>query len=175
MEERIFINICEKNYDAAFHEAMNSNPSDFKFGEARLVYLARISNLLNRTEDTKSFCDSLLLELNNNLRNDQYSPERHGFLAFTYALLGNREKAIEVGEMAIKLAVKNKMVESEMKVNLAQIYVLVGKYDNACSLIAYLLNNPSIFSKELLRIDPVWKPLMDNPEYRQLILRYANN
>ena len=86
-----------------------------------------------------------------------------------YAGLGEDIKAIREGELAVKLAEKNKVDESDMKLNLATIYILLGDYYNAASLLAYLINNPSMVSEKYLLLDPVWKPVTDNKDFRKLL------
>jgi len=114
----------------------------------------------------KSARDILALYVRKNEKNYAYRSS----LAIALAGMGEKTKAIEEGEKALLLSgTQNKMDESDMRINLAKISVLTGDYDNAFTLISFSLNNPSYFSKEILLYDPVWKPLMDNPQYRKKI------
>ena len=61
-----------------------------------------------------------------------------------------------------------------MILNLAQIYTLLGLFDDAIPQIEYSLNNPSLFSTKMLQIDPVWKPLRDRREFKTIITKYDN-
>jgi tetratricopeptide (TPR) repeat protein len=175
VEYRIMLNLYDRNYIVAFQEASDSHIQDFNFNVDKYIFLIRICYLTGRNEEVKHYCDSALLILKNDLILDPYNSELHGYAGIAHAYLGNRTLAVEEGEKAIKFAMKNKMVESEMKINLAKIHTILGEFDDATSLIAYLLNNPSVLSEELLKKDPVWKPLMDNPQYSQRIMEYAKN
>ena len=57
---------------------------------------------------------------------------------------------------------------------LARIYTMVGEYDAAIDQLESLLAVPSITAVPMLRIDPVWKPLRDNPRFQALLAKYEN-
>ncbi len=174
MKERILLDIFDKNYDEALHKAEESKPADFMVNGSRFLHLAAISNLLGKPAVARSYYDSALVILKAESGKDPLNYQIHCQTGIAFAGLGNKSSAIAEGEKAITLAEKNKMDESDMKINLAQIYTLVGDYDNAIVTIAYLLNNPSCLSKRMLQIDPRWKPLMENREYKEMIRKYSN-
>jgi tetratricopeptide (TPR) repeat protein len=175
VEYIIMNNIYKKNYREAFRIAEISVPADFGVTGAKYIYLAEISTLLDKPENSRSYYDTALVLLNLEINKNDLSYYAHSLAGLAWAGLGNRKKAVEEGEKAILLAGNNKMDESDMKVNLAQIYAMLGEYNTAISQIAFLLNNPSPISETLLKLDPVWKPIMDNREYRKMIKKYYKN
>ena len=175
IEDKILTSLYDRNYPEALHWAEVSKPPDFLNSVMRHLYLAEINNLMKNPENSMIYYDSALVHLTQTLLKDPLRCDIHAMAGIAYAGLGNRKKAIEEGERAIFLAEKDKTVESDMKLILAQIYCMTGEYDNALSLIAFLLNNPSMISENLLYMDPVWKPIMDNREYRKLIKKYSKN
>ena len=58
--------------------------------------------------------------------------------------------------------------------DLARIYTMVGEYHLALEQIDQLLSMPGLLSVNLLNKDPVWKPLWDLPEFKELIEKYSN-
>jgi tetratricopeptide (TPR) repeat protein len=172
MEINIQLDIYDKNYSAALHEAELSDQLDFSLPGDRYLYLAKINSLLNKTDISREYYDKAIIELNKVLLKDPNNSKFHSSLGVAYAGLGENDKAIAEGSKAIKLQNKNNMDEIDMKVNFAQILTMIGDYDNAITNMAYLLNNPSFFSKEMLFLDPVWKPLMENKEIRARIGKY---
>jgi len=48
---------------------------------------------------------------------------------------------------------------------------MVGEYDAAIDQLEYLLSIPSEISIPLLRIDPTWNPLRDNPRFQKILSR----
>ena len=58
--------------------------------------------------------------------------------------------------------------------DLARIYTAVGEYDAAIDQLDRLLALPSITAVPMLRIDPTWSPLRDNPRFQALLAKYEN-
>jgi hypothetical protein len=52
--------------------------------------------------------------------------------------------------------------------NLAEIYVKCGKHENAIDQIETWISVPSGISPALLRLDPIWEPLRNNPRFHRL-------
>jgi serine/threonine-protein kinase len=173
-EYKIRFDIYDRKYSDAFYEAVKSDPADFTVKGHRYIYLANISSLLNKPADAVKYYDSALVDLNLELTNDSNNYEIHSLIGISYAGKGNKDEAIAEGKKAIELTLadKNKMKESEMIINLTQIYTMVGLFDDALYNIEYLLKNPSNFSIKLLQLDPVWKPLLNIPEVKTLIKKY---
>ncbi len=99
-----------------------------------------------------------MVSLKNELKKDPEDYVLYGALGLAYAGLKNKDQAISEARKAIKLAGNNSMKESDMLVNLAQVYTMVGDYSSALKIIQSLLENPSSFSVRLLELDPVWEP-----------------
>ena len=174
-ETKITIDIFEGKYSEAFSVAFKSSPDDFVPGGIRYIYLAKISNLLNKKVDAERYYDSALVDLNLDLTTNKNKSNIHSLIGIAYAGKGIKDKAIAEGKKAIELTLedKNKMKESDMSVMLAQIYTMLGLFDDALYNIEYSLKNPSNFSTKLLQLDPVWKPLYKKPEYQLLIKKYS--
>jgi tetratricopeptide (TPR) repeat protein len=96
-------------------------------------------------------------------------------LGIAYAGLGLNEKAIRAGEKAIKLLpVSKEAYKGPFLVeDLAQIYVMVGKYDDAIRQIKYLLSIPGLLSTKILELDPRWAPLRNRPEFKKMMESYS--
>ena len=175
IEEKIRLSIFGGDYSEALNKAEQSSSEDFALNGTRFIYLAEISSLLNKSDDARKYYDSALVILTHELNKNSATCAIHGLAGLAWAGVGNKKKAVEEGQKAIILTGIDNMDGSDMKLNLAQIYTMTGEYDSAISLISFLLNNPSSLSKKLLQIDPVWKPLHDNPEYKKVIKKYSGN
>jgi tetratricopeptide (TPR) repeat protein len=169
IEYKIILNIYDRKYEDALEITLRSDESDFKFHAMRFLYLARINYLMERNDISRKYCDSALVVIQKDIVNSPDSPELHGFSGVANAYLGNRDIAVSEGEKAVKMSIMDKMTESDMKINLAQIYTILRDYDNAASLLAYLLNNPSVLSYDLLKLDPLWIPLKSDPKSNSII------
>ena len=173
---KILLNIYERKYAEALQEAEKSYPADFKFKGNKYLFLANINSYLTNSKNAGIYYDSALVSFNNDLNNDRNNPEIHSYIGIASAGRKNKEEAIEEGKKAVDFIRYNNFDKSDMILNLARIYTMVGEYDQAISTIDYLLqtqlNIPSLISINLLQLDPVWKPLSDNPEYKSLLKKY---
>ncbi len=173
-ENRILLDMYDGKYQKALSKAKESSKNDFTHKGARFIYLGNISALLNDKLNADKYFDSALVVLNLALKSDSADYYIHGQLGLTYAGLGRKYDAISEGKKAIQLTIsdQNNMNESDMIVNLAQIYTTLGLYQDALQNIEYSLKNPSTISTKLLQIEPAWKPLRDRTEFKTIIAKY---
>ena len=172
MDLRILLDIYDGKIKEALYETDHSVPGDFDIEAGKYLTYAKIYNLLNNPYTAGVYYDSALVMLNA-VNMVERSFLIHGCKAVAYAGKGNKEKAIEEGKLSIDLTFKNKTDESDMKINQAEVYTMVGDYDNAIINIEYLMENPSLFSVRKLEIDPVWRPLLKIAEVKTLIKKYS--
>ncbi len=55
---------------------------------------------------------------------------------------------------------------------MARIYTMVGEHDAAIDQLENLLAVPSPTAVPMLRIDPIWDPLREDPRVQALLARY---
>jgi tetratricopeptide (TPR) repeat protein len=173
IEYSILLDIYEKKYTEALAKVTRSKPFDFGNDSKWYLVLARLYSLLNNIPESIKYYDSAAVKLSLVMGKYPSMCELHSLAGIAYAGLGAKSKAIAEGEKAITLAEKSKVDEVDMKLYLAQILTMVGDFDNAIISIAYLLNNESYLSEKILMIDPVWMPLMSQPEFKNRIRKYS--
>ncbi|HEX2976785.1 MAG TPA: hypothetical protein VHO68_12690, partial [Bacteroidales bacterium] len=117
----------------------------------------------------KSSLDILIPEIQEHPRDNNYRRKA----ALAYAGLGNKVKALEEIEEAMRLSLDNNMLTSDTMIDLARIFTMTGDYGNAFETIKYLLDNPSMLSAKVLQSDPVWDPLKQFSEYKTLVKQYS--
>ena len=85
--------------------------------------------------------------------------------------MGQKEEAIRQATLASDLlpVSRDAMDGPKYVENLAQVYGLVGNHDAALDRIEYLLSIPGGVSSGLLKLDPVWNPLRQDPRFQALI------
>ena len=73
--------------------------------------------------------------------------------------------------MAVDLTTKDRGAGPKTEQNLASIYAVVGRADDALDLIEKLLGMAYDDSLTLtdLRLDPVWDPIRDHERFRALV------
>ena len=92
-------------------------------------------------------------------------------LAVAYAHLGRKADALREGARAVEiLPVSRDAIDgSDLQRDLAYVETLVGEPDAAVKRLAYLLTIPADISVPLLRVDPMWDSLRDNPAFQRLL------
>ena len=129
---------------------------------------------IGEDERAKSACTSTadLLQREIDLRPHDYRV--HTALGHALALLGRNQDAVRAAEHGVELMPisRDVLVGADQTIELAKIYTRVGRHDDALELIEELLSMPSFLSVGLLRLDPVWDPLRDNPRFQALLEKY---
>jgi tetratricopeptide (TPR) repeat protein len=98
-------------------------------------------------------------------------------LSLAYALLGQNAEAIREANQAVNIVPVSldAFAGPQYVLNLAQIFILVGEYDDAMDKLEYLMSIPagldiSVFS---LQSDPVYDSLRDHPRFKSLLEKYS--
>ena len=173
LDTKILLDIYDRKYTEALHNAEISVPSDYETSCMKYMFLANINSYLKKPDNTRIYYDSMFICLSDELKSDKNNPLINSYLGIASAGIGYKEKAIDQGKKAVDLIKYLNLEKSEMIVNLARIYTMVGEYDQAISTIDYLLekqlHTPSSFSVNLLQLDPVWKPLLSIPDIKELL------
>ncbi len=97
-------------------------------------------------------------------------PRFHANLALAYAGLGRAEEAVREGRRAVEIMpyASNAFHSGEWVQKLAQVYVMVGDYEDAIDQLDFALSVPGPLSGHWLRLDPVWRPLRSDPRFQAL-------
>jgi tetratricopeptide (TPR) repeat protein len=126
---------------------------------------------MNKPELKRACYDSARIFLEKRIIDFPEDQRLYSSLGIAYAGLGLNDKAISAGEKALKLLPVSKDAFSGVYLveDLARIYVMVGKYDDAIKQIKYLLTIPGFLSPKILELDPRWAPLRNQPEFKKMI------
>ena len=99
------------------------------------------------------------------------------FLSRTYVVLGDKDSALKEAQraMAISPTAKDAVRGPGMEENLALIQMMLGENSQAISTLARLLKTSyggyvygGPVTRALLKIDPTWDPLREDPAFRKL-------
>jgi TolB-like protein/Flp pilus assembly protein TadD len=95
-------------------------------------------------------------------------------LGLAYAGLDRPEEAIREAEKSVELlpVSRDAFAGSRLIMRLAEVYVMVERYEPAIDQLEVLLSIPSLMSVGMLRVDPLWDPLRDHPRFQALLERY---
>src|SRR6476661_589849 len=89
-------------------------------------------------------------------------------LAWVYAGLGEKEKALEQARRAIADYSTDALSKPFAETALAMVQAQTGDIDSAIAALPHLLEAPNGLTVGNLRIDPVWDPLRKDPRFQKL-------
>jgi TolB-like protein/Flp pilus assembly protein TadD len=109
------------------------------------------------------------------LREAPEDAARHAQHGLILAALDRKQEAIAEGKRAVELQPESRDAFDGPRntAALASIYALTGESDEALRLIDHLLAVPSGLTVPMLKLDPIWDPLRNDPRFQALIDRYA--
>ena len=112
--------------------------------------------------------------IENRLKDRPEDARMHSALGLVYAHLGDKEKAIAEGKKGVELLLITKEAKRgwQRELDLAKIYTIVGEAELAIQKLDYLLSIPGELSIPYIKIDPVWKYLLDLPRMKEVISQY---
>ena len=91
------------------------------------------------------------------------------------ALLGEKDAAMAEAQRGMELLPESKDAFNGPDVTeaAAEVYMLAGEQDRAIDMLAGLLKRPSYLTVHLLKLDPTWDPLRENPRFQALLANGA--
>jgi TolB-like protein/Flp pilus assembly protein TadD len=139
--------------------------------ELALVQLGFCQQWIGRDEDARrSF--SRAIEAIKPKPDAPVPPDANGTpntLALAYAGLGEKEKALEQAQRAVKDYDTDAVNKPWSLTTLAQIQARFGDHDAAIAALPHLLEVPAGITPADLRFNPFWDPLRKDPRFEKLV------
>jgi serine/threonine-protein kinase len=168
----------ERNYEAALEYLSIPQEEMIHAGNAVLsvnVWRGSIYRSMGKDELAQNACDSARIFLESH--EDEYA-EHVGYqmsLAFAYAGLGQKEKAIRHGRLELEKYPYSRDVLQGARAerDMALVYKMTGEYDAAIDLLEHVMSVP--FGHEsvaTLRNHPWWDSIRDHPRFQALLEKY---
>jgi serine/threonine-protein kinase len=145
--------------------------ADYYLTNGRIYYFMGENSLsVTYYDSARAFLEESVVKMEWSVR----EAFEHCRLGIAYAGLGEKNEAIREGELGRELLPlsKDRLFGMDIIESLAKIYTIVGEYGFAIDQLEILLSNPSMISAPLVRIDPIWDPLRDNPRFQALLEKY---
>ncbi len=177
LSPRINQAIYERHFDTAIsfiERKLDSVPAGQPLDsvtELALVQLGFCQQWTGRNEDARrSF--SRAIEAIKPKPDAPVPPDANGTpstLALAYAGLGEKEKALEQAQRAVKDYEADAVNKPWSETTLAQIQARFGDLDSAIAALPHLLEVPSGLNRADLQLNPFWDPLRKDPRFAKLI------
>ena len=171
---KVLLNICDGRYIDAITDLQSSTDNDFYIPGLRYLFNGLAYSLAGNELMTRSYYDSALVLCKTLIMDNPDDCYSYSCCGLAYAGLGNKTDAVIAGKTAVQLAGDDIPVRNDMTINLAKIYTMSGDLQNATRQVEYLLTNPSWFSLNLMKVDPTWKRLAEDPEFKAMARKMNN-
>jgi TolB-like protein len=170
---RVYLDVIERRFTDAF-QAFEKEGNNGDLGHLRhLAGLAALRVLEGQIEAAKSAGDIALPLLEARLRERPDDTFAMTQLAWVYMALGRNPDALRLArEAAASIPIEKDAVSGPtFQIGLAQIEARAGAPEEAVRRLRRLLSIPAgdVVSIALLKIDPVWDPIRDRPDFQQLL------
>ncbi len=109
------------------------------------------------------------------LKQDPQNANRHVELAQALAWLGEKEAALAEAARASELLPESKDAFEGPNITegVAAVHCILGNSDRAIELLDGLLSRPSATMVSLLKINPLWDPIRNDPRFQALLAKYT--
>lgn len=170
------IGMAERKYQEVL-ERLNFLPFDF-FEEDYFLFhknlaCAALYHAMNESEVVRRNAEQARMDIRRLIDERSGDAKLYAALGLAYAYLEESHAAIREGTRAVELYPVSKDAYGGpiYVLNLAEIYVLAGLYEEAISLLELLMSVPAgnIISVPVLRLDPKWDSLREHPRFQSLI------
>jgi non-specific serine/threonine protein kinase len=139
------------------------------------VLKAQVYGFKNDQEQAKVYYGRALHKIDQKIKELPEDSRYHSTLGIIYAGLGQRGKAIQAGQRGMELlpvsmeAWRGSFREHDMAI----IYTMIGEEGKAIEILDGLLSRPTDFSVAMIKLNPVWDPLRNNPGYLTLLEKHS--
>jgi tetratricopeptide (TPR) repeat protein len=171
-----WLDIYERNYQSALDRLDHAPVSPHEV-QSSITSVSQLRGLvyrfMNDPKRSRESFDSARVFLESEIKKRPDDFRLHKSLGIVYAGLGRPEAAVREAEIAVQQLPISLDASAGVDpfISLAQVYVMVGKYDVALDKLEYLmsLHAPKSITAPILRLDPTYDPLRSNPRFQKLV------
>ena len=161
--------LAQVGYDSQFEKASF---------QAWLALTQRLAGDTDGAKLTAELARNTLEQLYRDQPDNLQSAIRAANLSVAYAVMGQKNAALETAERAVMVLprAKDALDGPSLEENLALIQTIFGQNGRAISTLTHLLETPykswvyglTPITPALLRLDPIWDPLRSEPAFQKL-------
>jgi len=109
------------------------------------------------------------------LRRSPDAADMHIQLAKVLAYLGENNAALAEAQRATELQPESKDAFSgpDITAGVAEVHAILGNNGRTIEILDGLLNRPSSITVEFLKVNPIWDPVRNDPNFQALLTKYS--
>jgi TolB-like protein/Flp pilus assembly protein TadD len=169
----VYLDVMERRFTDAFQALEKEVVNDHRAHLQQLAGRAALRVLAGQTEAAKSVGEEALPLLEARLRERPDDTFAMTELSWVYLALGRNADALRLSRQAADLMPieKDAVTGPGFQNGLAQIEARAGAPEEAIKRLRCLFSIPAgqVVSIALLKIDPVWDPIRNRPDFQQLL------
>ncbi len=169
----VYLDVMERRFTDAFQAVEKRVVNDDTAHLRQLAGRAALRVLAGQPEAAKSAGEEALPLLETRLKERPDDPLAMAELSWAYLALGRNADALRLSRQAADTMSIEKDAHSgpSFQLGLAQIEARAGAPEEAVKGLRPLLSMPAgwLVSIALLKIDPVWDPIRNRPDFQQLL------
>jgi TolB-like protein/class 3 adenylate cyclase/Tfp pilus assembly protein PilF len=173
IDARVYLNVIERRFTDAFQPVEKEVPNDDGGYLQQLAGRVALRVLAGQTEAAKSAGEEARPLLEARLRELPDDTSVMTELSWVYLALGRNADALRVSRQAANTISieKDSFAGPNFQNGLAQIEARAGAPEEAIKRLRRLLSIPAgqVASIARLKIDPVWDPIRNRPDFQQLL------
>ncbi|MEP6586902.1 MAG: hypothetical protein ABJB70_09265 [Candidatus Udaeobacter sp.] len=173
IDARVYLDVIERRFTDAFRAVEKRTGNDDRLHLQQLAGRVALRVLAGQTEAAKSAGEDALPLLEARLRERRDDTFAMTGLSWAYLALGRNADALRLSRQAADIISieKDAMASPNFQNGLAQIEARAGAPEEAIKRLRRLLSIPAgqVVSIARLKIDPVWDPIRDRPDFQQLL------
>jgi TolB-like protein/Tfp pilus assembly protein PilF len=168
-----YLDVTERRFTDAFQAVERRVVNDDRAHLQQLVGRVAIRVLAGEAEAAKSMGEEALPLLEARFRERPDDTFTMSELSWVYLALGRNADALRLSRQAADTISieKDTLAGASFQIGLAQIEARAGAPEDAIKRVRHLLSIPAggVASIAALKIDPVWDPIRNRPDFQQLL------
>ena len=161
----------ERRFDAAIVQIQQNTPTVFANDPRTMTLLGYCQKFAGKDDDARVTFTRAAAAMKPTPDSAVIVDARElpAYLAWAYAGLGEKEKALEQARHAIADYDGDALCKPFAETSLAIVEAQLGDIDSAVAALPHLLEVPNGETRGDLRINPLWDPLRKDPRFQKLV------
>ncbi len=134
------------------------------------LHRAQMAFLRGQKAEARAFADEAVAHFSSRSWVSRQEPWVMSGIALAHALAGRPGEAVRLGRESVVIeASRDAFDVTAQRLQLAQIYLVLDRRDDALAELGELMKGPCLLGPEQLRLHPFWSRLKDDPRFEEIL------